>query len=349
MRLPSIRRRSAFTLIELLVVIAIIAILIGLLLPAVQKVRDAAARITCQNNLKQIGLAVHNYHDANGKFPAGSYYRAGANGKNDYFETWTVSILPYIEQGPLYTLWNKDVGNMAPASVSANMATMRQTLVKSFNCPADPNPFTPAVPASGPGGDNGYGRELSMPSSYRAVSGKSYGGKSGTNDTGGDANWDDAGGNPSQVAWLMGFNSSWRGVMHAVDGKIGMAPNTMGSIADGTSNTIMVGEYVTKTQLDRRTFWAYAYTSYNQSSVTIGQTRTLIPDYSLCAVTPPTTNGNNQCKRGWGSLHAGGGLNFVFADGSVKSVTTSVDMSTANSVFPALASIAGGEVITGNY
>jgi prepilin-type processing-associated H-X9-DG protein len=124
-----------------------------------------------------------------------------------------------------------------------------------------------------------------------------------------------------------------------------MQPNKMADILDGTSNTLMVGEYSTKTRPARRSYWAYAYTSYNQSSVTIGQTRTLIPDYDLCSVTPPTTNGANQCKRGWGSFHAGGVLNFALADGSVRTITTNIDMSTKDSVFPSLASISGGEVL----
>src|SRR2546422_4312543 len=92
------RRRSAFTLIELLVVIAIIAILIALLVPAVQKVREAAARTQCLNNLKQIGIAIHNYHDVKKALPPDRI-------ANDWV-TWAVVILPYLEQDPAYKLWN---------------------------------------------------------------------------------------------------------------------------------------------------------------------------------------------------------------------------------------------------
>jgi prepilin-type N-terminal cleavage/methylation domain-containing protein len=95
----TVPRRTGFTLIELLVVIAIIAILIGLLLPAVQQVREASSRTQCASNLKQIGLAIHNYHDANKKLPPS---RLGVGG----YASWMVVILPYVEQAPLFNLWD---------------------------------------------------------------------------------------------------------------------------------------------------------------------------------------------------------------------------------------------------
>ena len=117
------KRRSAFTLIELLVVIAIIAILIGLLLPAVQKVREAASKLKCANNMKQLALGVHNYHDQRGGLP-----RAGE--RNNAL-SWHVFVLPYIEQNPLFGQFNQN----ATSLTTANM-TLALNRVQMFMCPS---------------------------------------------------------------------------------------------------------------------------------------------------------------------------------------------------------------------
>src|SRR5215831_13682072 len=130
--------RPGFTLIELLVVIAIIAVLIGLLLPAVQKVREAANRATCQNNLKQIALALHNYHDARSSFPVGYYIAQDmgsgrwANGTN-----WWIESSPYFEQGNWYRRWDyaDQVNNVAGGTT----ATTAQ-VIPIMLCPSDPLP-----------------------------------------------------------------------------------------------------------------------------------------------------------------------------------------------------------------
>ncbi len=155
-------RRDAFTLIELLVVMAILAVLIGLLVPAVQKVREAAARTRCVNNLKQMGLALHNYHDANGSLPPG--YRASgpyADGATDTAPGWgwAAFLLPQIEQDNLYR--RIDFSQPVPNS------SVAQTMLPLYLCPSDLAP-----PAAFPVPD-GFGSPvcLAAPSSYAACVG----------------------------------------------------------------------------------------------------------------------------------------------------------------------------------
>src|SRR5579872_3097234 len=131
------RKKSGFTLIELLVVIAIIAVLIALLLPAVQQAREAARRTQCRNNLKQIGLAFHNYHDAANAWPSGTqvtYIYGSANASTVVgMRGWGTTLLPMLDQTNVYNLYNFNIPYYAPANQTAT-----QTYIAAFKCPSSP-------------------------------------------------------------------------------------------------------------------------------------------------------------------------------------------------------------------
>jgi prepilin-type N-terminal cleavage/methylation domain-containing protein/prepilin-type processing-associated H-X9-DG protein len=342
---------GAFTLIELLVVIAIIAILIGLLIPAVQKVRSAAARVACASNLKQIGIAMHNHHDSRGSLPPGGM-QTGVNGTACY-TNWAIEILPYVEQGNLYAQYNQSQLNTSTAN---NL--VGQHRVPIYECSTDVSRGLLEDPASGPGSGQPW-----MHGSYRANSGR-------TNDItpGIGTNppyrgfWDTY----EPYYWPGGvFNQAYRGPLHATAAAYnGIAaptyvepqtkesisqlggPETFANITDGLSNTFMVGELtLTQPNTDdgkgenRGTFWAYTYASYNQSSFsTLSQTFTA--DFNACYVAySKQAYGDQPCKRAWGGNH-GNGLNFVMCDGSVRWVNYGSDPV----IMARMATIAGGEV-----
>ena len=146
-------RRRGFTLIELLVVIAIIAVLIALLLPAVQAAREAARRIQCTNNLKQLGLAVANYESSNGALPPQQTMIIVGNNQPTQYTSWGISarLAPYMELGPLYNAMNFTVKYSDPVNT-----TVSYTQIKYLICPSEPNP-TPAPGASAPFGVSNYG------------------------------------------------------------------------------------------------------------------------------------------------------------------------------------------------
>ncbi len=163
--------RSGFTLIELLVVIAIVAMLVALLLPAVQNAREAARRSQCQNNLKQLGLALHSYHEANGCFPMGAHVRPGPT----YSLGSLVSILPYIDQQAVYETVDFDAQDCCYLTTSLQAVgkpNAPQTRIPSYTCPSDPNSGRTLL--SGPTGSLPASADCGVlyPGNYLGVSGE---------------------------------------------------------------------------------------------------------------------------------------------------------------------------------
>ncbi|QDT97972.1 DUF1559 domain-containing protein [Gimesia aquarii] len=213
--------KRGFTLIELLVVIAIIAILIALLLPAVQQAREAARRSNCKNNLKQIGLALHNYHETFSIFPPG-YVGTGAAAQNPNLIAWSAMILPFIDQAPLYNQISSTMfhnpgtgGWLTVANVTPDNAatTQAKTIIPFYNCPSDPMGGRNTDRPSPAPGNHSWGK-----SNYPAVRNSVY--------------WNTTPSTPVAATVQASFGNSDRTVRFR-------------DMTDGTSNIIMVGERAT--------------------------------------------------------------------------------------------------------
>ena len=306
-------RRSGFTLIELLIVIAIIGVLIAILLPAVQQARAGARRMQCQNNLKQIGLALHQFHDAQGAFPPARLVYDGIRTPSSDGTTpgmdepsWLIHILPHLEQSALYGEWN------LYTPFGQQSLTARQAVVQTFLCPerhGGTSPIAPdstvviTLPCGCPGGVQHIpgGAVVDYVGNHGDLSPGAIGQST-------DFYW---GGQGTGVIISSHPKSTGAGIITGWDDKIAIR-----DITDGTSNTLMVGEpFIPEGEMTRSPYNGPAYFGRHfQNFTRIGG-----PGVPL-AHNPSDQRGTLYS---FGSAHSGM-VQFALADGSVRGISTSI-------------------------
>jgi prepilin-type N-terminal cleavage/methylation domain-containing protein len=307
-------RNRAFTLIELLVVIAIIAVLIALLLPAVQQAREAARRAQCKNNLKQIGIPLHNYHDTLNRIPPLEFL------PNAW--SWSAMLLPYIDQAPMYNTIGGMTGQSLPnktaaTGTSAYVGSFGQpnnnpysTQLPAFRCPSDTGTATVSVIDN-----NGYGTKLYGRSNYVASMGS-------------DANW------------AVTFFTNGAFPSPPLNSGVTGASRNFRDFTDGLSNTFLVGEqrspgFINGLNIGGDSIWAGDpndnYGFYCGGNNPPGWP----PNYQSASL--------NNAEEAFDSFHIGG-VHFLMGDGAVRFINNNIDTNT----YTYLASIADGQVI-GDY
>lgn len=297
--------RRGFTLIELLVVIAIIAVLIALLLPAVQQAREAARRSQCQNNLKQIGLALHNYHDTHNKFPMGFIDTVGGNAANrDGGWSWAAMILPQLEQGNLFQNIDFTAHPYGTVSTPGNIAAVA-TPLPVFSCPSDAKEPTVAN-----NGGNANGTNAIATSSYMGSMGAFDGSACNTGVTPVAV--------PTRNNGLLIVNNC----------------RNFGSISDGTSNVFAVGEVQFEQSntpagiRSNRQFILGNITTGGGPQCSLGGANQNGVFLHLRS-TRKKMNGIQDQHRAFHSNHTGG-AQFLLGDGSVRFVSENIEHTETN-------------------
>jgi prepilin-type N-terminal cleavage/methylation domain-containing protein/prepilin-type processing-associated H-X9-DG protein len=325
-RLAVLRRRCAFTLVELLVVIAIIGVLVGLLLPAVQAAREAARRMSCSNNLKQLGLALHNYHDVHRRLPAGGIHSLAAAassgatpGSSSWGPSWALLLLPMIEQGALHSSYNFSL----PRTRDGANAAVVATIVPTYRCPSDSGTAQPWINTV-PHAKGNYACSTGPGSTWSVTE-------------------------FPNMAMRGAFSPTFHWGAR------------FGEVSDGLSNTIFLGEILAGQESgDVRGAWASplgVFFSGTTGSTTVPPSVPLSPNGNAlddlkrdrpARCSAPNNDRNLRCitdtSRSTHSLRSRhtGGVQVAFGDGSVQFITDSISVTTLRN----LLGIADGQVVT---